>query len=191
MGALAIWLTTELPLGWQIVIAMAGAALGFVIPVGVLFLVMWFAAFPRQRNEARAAIATPTGAADQAFAEAWRVKADVDRRVGFARRWIGNEVALGDLKSVEAPMASWDTSKTLFAEVLAHDDWISLVRTVEEFNQKWERFHTLTQRAGEVMSLPDKRTFLDNLEDASKSLISGADGVDASLVALLEPVSSP
>jgi hypothetical protein len=88
-------------------------------------------------------------------------------------------------------MASWDTSKTLFAEVLAHDDWISLVRTVEGFSQKWERFHTLTQRAGEVMSLSDKRTFLDNLEDASKSLISGADEVDASLAALLEPQSHP
>lgn len=186
MGVLAIWLTMELSLGWQIVIAMAGAALGFVIPVGVLFVVMWCVAFPRQRDEARAAITTPTGVADQAYAEAWRVKADVDRRAGFARRWLGDEVTLEALKSAEAPMASWDTSKALFADVLAHDAWISLVRTIEEFNQNWERYHTLTQRAGEVMRLSEKKAFLANLHDASESLISAAGGVDASLAPLLE-----
>jgi hypothetical protein len=78
----------------------------------------------------------------------------------------------------------------LFAEVLAHDAWISLVRTVEEFNQSWERFHTLAQRAGEMMKVSEKRVFLASLHDASESLISGASDVDASLASLSELGSS-
>jgi hypothetical protein len=186
-SAVSVWLADGLALGWQVTAGIAGAAVGFVLAAVIVFTVAWVTAPVRQRNEARRAIRARSPERDQAFAEAWKVNSEVSRRTGFAERWLGGELDLEDLKSAVAPMPAWEASKLLFAHVLSSESWRALVQCTAGFEEDWNRLHTLAQRAGTMMTVPEKTAFLDALQDASERLIAAGGDVALKLEPLMQP----
>ena len=182
MPALAALLANanHLSLGWQIAVGIAGGVVGFLLPVIVIFAIGWLTAPTRQRNEAREAAReateTRSQARNRAYADGLSVKAEVDRRTGFAQRWLGDELALETLKATTVPMPSWDASKFVFEAVLEPDAWKALATVVDKFGADWDRLLTVANRDG-PFSPAQHRALLDDLQSASENLIAKREDV--------------
>ena len=181
----AVALASDLALASQIAAGVAGGVAGFLLPVGVIFAAAWVAAFPRQRNEARHAIKVRSTTQDQAYADALRLRGEVDRRTRFAQGWLGDELALEQLRSAAVPMPTWDASRFVFGEVLAPDAWRAFVSEMEEFNADWERLLAVAQRSG-PMGVDEHKALLTDLRTASEAVIAKSKQIHASLHPLLE-----
>ncbi|MGN6664372.1 MAG: hypothetical protein ACTHK6_09260 [Solirubrobacterales bacterium] len=186
LAALAAWLTSDLAVGWQIAVGIAGGGVGFLLPVVVIFAGAWAKAFPRQRNEARAALRGRSDVRNQAYAEALGVRSEVDRRTGFAQRWLDDELDLAGLKAAVVPMGNWQASQLLFSELLAPEDWRALVRVVDDFERDWDRLLTVAQRDSPEMKVTEQRALITDLRGASESLITKSREVDLALQPLIE-----
>ncbi|OAI39459.1 hypothetical protein AYO39_02825 [Actinobacteria bacterium SCGC AG-212-D09] len=183
VAALAVWLTKDLSLGWQIAAGIAGAAVGFLLPVTVIFVVEWLAAFPRQRNEARQAAKGRLDTRKLVYADALGVKADVDRRADFARRWTSDELDFEQWKSANAPMQNWEASKSEFADVLSQDDWRALAKWIAEFDAYWDYLLNITQRNPRYVDQQEVQ--MRDLRDACNTVIAKAPEVEGLLQPLL------
>ncbi len=140
-----------------------------------------------QRRERRATEAADAEARERlhertiaAYANAFSVKAELDRRVGFARRVLANQITVEMLENAVAPTNAWEENRTLFAEVLLAEYWLPLVKAVETFNSEWDQLMAVAQRH-KLMTADEQQTFIDDLTGSCNRLVELHQETEAAL----------